>query len=140
MTFGGGNAQYQAWGPGVRPGVLMGQYDRRNTTSGQFAPYLTNGHNIKRFNVTQHNYYNGSTGTEIQMEIRLLRGPTYQYIEIRMANWSAAVGGIWNISDGVSFYNPFSGAPPVGTGQSVVLRGDLNGNNWQAFNNHYMNL
>jgi hypothetical protein len=50
------------------------------------------------------------------------------------------VGGIWNISDGASFYNPFSGAPPVGTGASVVLRGDLNGYNWQAFNNHYVNL
>ena len=140
MTFGGGSSQYANWGPNVRPGVLMGQYDRRTAYSTQFAPYSSNSHNIKRFIVVQHNYYSGSVGNEIQMEIRLIRGPVYQYIEIRMANWTAGVGGIWNISDGASFYNPFSGAPPVGTGASVVLRGDLNGYNWQAFNNHYVNL
>jgi hypothetical protein len=141
MTFGGGSSQYTNWGPNVRPGVLMGQYDRRTTYSTQFAPYSSNGHNIKRFIAVQHNYYSGSGGYEIQMEIRLIRGPAYQYIEIRMANWAAGtVGGIWNISDGGSFYNPFSAAPPVGTGQSVVLRGDLNGYNWQAFNNRYVNL
>jgi hypothetical protein len=145
MTFGGGSSQYQAWGPNVRPAVLMGQSDRRNTTSGQFAPYLTDGHNIKRFNVTQHNYYSGSGGYEIQMEIRLIRGPAYQYIEIRIANWAPGTNnGIWNISDGASFIpspnGPFSSAPPVTTGQSVVLRGDLNGYNWVAFNNHYVNL
>jgi hypothetical protein len=74
------------------------------------------------------------------MEIRLLRGPAYQYIEIRMAQWTAGQVGIWNISDGGSFYNTFSGAPPVGTGASVVIRGDLSGYNWVAYNNHYMNL
>jgi hypothetical protein len=140
MTFGGGSSQYQNWSPGTGRGVLMGQYDRRTTYSTQFAPTSSNGYNIKRFIVVQHNYYSGSGGYEIQMEIRLLRGPAYQYIEIRMANWSASVGGIWNISDGGSFYNPFSGAPPVGTGASVVLRGSLTGYSWVAYNNHYMNL
>jgi hypothetical protein len=140
MTFGGGSTQYQNWEPNVRPGVLMGQYDRRTTYSTQFSPYSSNGYNIKGFIVVQHNYYSGSGGYEIQMDIRLLRGPTYQYIEIRMANWSAGVAGIWNISDGSTFYNPFSATPPVLTGQSVVLRGDLNGYNWQAFNNSYVNL
>jgi hypothetical protein len=140
MTFGGGSSQYTSWAANVRPGVLMGQYDRRTNYSRQFAPTSSNGYNIKRFIVVQHNYYTGSAGNEIQMEIRLLRGPVYQYIEIRMANWSAGNGGIWNISDGGSFYNTFSGAPPVGTGGSVVLRGDLSGYNWVAYNNHYMNL
>jgi len=140
MTFGGGSSQYSSWGPNVRPGVLMGQYDRRTTYSTQFPPSSINNHSIKRFIVVQHNFYYGSGGYEIQMEIRLIRGPAYQYVEIRMANWTAANGGIWNISDGGSFYNPFSGAPPVGTGGSVVLRGDLNGYNWQAFNANYINL
>jgi len=139
MTFGGGNAQYQNWSPGTGRGVLMGQYDRWTNYSTQFAPTSSNGYNIKRFIVNQRNYY-ATAGSEIQMEIRLLRGPAYQYIEIRMANWSAGTGGIWNISDGGSFYNPFSGAPPVGTGASVVLRGSLTGYNWVAYNNHYMNL
>lgn len=140
MTFGGGSSQYTSWAANVRPGVLMGQYDRRTNYSTQFAPTSNNGYNIKRFIVVQHNYYYGSVGNEIQMEIRLLRGPQYQYIEIRMANWTAGTGGIWNISDGSSFYNPFSGAPPVGTGASVVLRGSLTGTNWVAYNNYYMNL
>jgi len=140
MTFGGGSSQYTNWAANVRPGVLMGQYDRRTNYATQFAPTSSNGFNIKRFIVVQHNYYSGSAGNEIQMEIRLLRGPAYQYIEIRMAYWGAGTGGIWNISDGGSFYNPFSGAPPVGTGASVVLRGSLTGTNWVAYNNHYMNL
>jgi hypothetical protein len=139
MTFGGGNTQYQNWSPGTGKGVLMGQYDRQTNFSTQFAPTSSNGYNIKRFIVNQRNYY-ATAGSEIQMEIRLLRGPAYQYIEIRMAQWTAGTGGIWNISDGGSFYNTFSGAPPVGTGASVVLRGSLTGTNWVAYNNHYMNL
>ena len=140
MTFGGGSNQYTAWSASTRPGVLMGQYDRRTNFATQFAPTSSNGYNIKRFIVSQANYY-GTAGSEIQMEIRLLRGPAYQYIEIRMANWSAAQAGHhWNVSDGGSFYNTFSAAPPVGTGGSVVLRGSLTGTNWVAYNNHYMNL
>ena len=140
MTFGGGSNQYSAWSASTRPGVLMGQYDRRTNFATQFAPTSSNGYNIKRFIVSQANYY-GTAGSEIQMEIRLLRGPNYQYIEIRMANWSAAQAGYhWNVSDGGSFYNTFSAAPPVGTGGSVVLRGSLTGTNWVAYNNHYMNL
>ena len=139
VTFGGGSSQYQNWSPGTGKGVLMGQSDRLTNWSTQFAPTSSNGYNIKRFIVNQRNYYS-TPGSEIQMEIRLLRGPAYQYIEIRMANWTAGTGGIWNISDGGSFYNPFSGAPPVGTGASIVLRGSLTGTNWVAYNNHYMNL
>ena len=137
MTFGGGNRQYSNWSPGTGKGVLIGQYDRRTNWAIQFNPFVTNNLNIKRFIVTQANSYSNGNN-EIQIEIRLIRGPVYQYIEIRMAYWAAATGGIWNISDGGSFYNVFSGAPPVGTGASVVLRGDLNGYNWQAFNNHYI--
>ena len=139
MTFGGGSTQYSNWAANSGKGVLMGQYDRQTNWSTQFAPSLSNDYNIKRFIVNQRNYYY-TPGSEIQMEIRLLRGPAYQYIEIRMANWSAGNGGIWNISDGERFYNTFSGAPPVGTGESVVLRGDLLGYNWVAYNNYYMNL
>jgi hypothetical protein len=139
MTFGGGSSQYTNWSPGTGRGVLMGQYDRLTNWSTQFAPSSSNGYNIKRFIVNQANYY-GTSGSEIQMEIRLIRGPAYQYIEIRMAQWTAGTGGIWNISDGGSFYNTFSGAPPVGGGASVVIRGSLTGTDWVAYNNHYMNL
>jgi hypothetical protein len=138
MTFGGGSTQYQNWIPSTGKGVLMGQLDRLTNWCTQFPPSTSNGYNIKRFIVNQRSWYN-TPGSDIQMEIRLIRGPAYQYIEIRMAYWIGA-GGIWNISDGTSFYNPFSGAPPVGSGASVVLRGNLLGNNWVAYNNYYMNL
>ena len=142
MTFGGGSKQYLNWSAGTGKGVLMGQADRRTNYATEFVPTSRNFYNIKRFIVVQHNSSSriSNTGYEIQMEIRLIRGPAYQYIEIRMANWTAGTGGIWNISDGGSFYNPFSGAPPVGTGASVVLRGSLTGTNWVAYNNYYMNL
>ena len=139
LTFGGGSSQYSTWSATTARGVLMGQADRRTNFSTQFNVYTSNNHSIKKIIVSQANYY-GTAGSEIQMEIRLIRGTTYQYIEIRMANWSASTGGLWNISDGGTFYNPFTSSPPVGTGQSVVLRGDLNGYNWQAFNNRYVNL
>ena len=140
MTFGGGIALRAHWLPASGKGVLMGHYDRHTNWTTKFAERLSNGYNIKRFIVNQRNLYY-TEGEHIQMEIRLLRGPAYQYIEIRMANWSAGnTGGAWNISDGSKFYNIFLGAPPVGTGESVVLRGDLLGNNWHAYNNYYMNL
>ena len=144
MTFGGGSTQYVEWGPTVRPGVLIGQYDRRTYFSTQFAPTSNNGYNIKRFIVYQYGYYydiyNG-IAPNIQMEIRLLRGPSYQYIEIRMAQWNSGDTGIWNISDGGTFKNTFPGnTRPIGAGGSIVLRGSLTGTNWVAYNNHYMNL
>jgi hypothetical protein len=140
LTFGGGSTRYLSWSASTGKGVLMGQHDRMTNWAKQFGPTTSNGFNIKKIIVNQRNYY-GTYGEEIQMEIRLLRGPAYQYIEIRMANWSAAQSGYhWNVSDGTTFYNTFSGAPPVGTGQSVVLRGSLTGTNWIAYNNHYMNL
>lgn len=139
LTFGNASTQYTNWSPGTARGVLMGQYDRRTNWSRFYTPYTTNSHSVKRINVNQANYY-ATSGSEIQMEIRLIRGPEYQYIEIRMAYWAAGTGGQWVLSDGGSFYYPFSGAPPVGTGASVVLRGDLNGYNWVAYNNYYMNI
>jgi hypothetical protein len=139
LTFASYSNTYSAWSPGTARGLTLGQSDRRTNWSTQFSPYTSNNHSIKRFIVTQANYYSGG-GNEIQMEIRLIRGPSYQYIELRMAYWAASTGGLWNLSDGGSFYNVFSGAPPIGTGASLVIRGDLNGYNWQAFNNHYMNL
>jgi hypothetical protein len=141
LTFGGGSTQYTPWGPGTGRGVLIGQADRMIQTSypaHQFNPYTSNNHSIKRLIVTQMDY--DYRWVIVQYEIRLIRGPAYQYIEIRIGGYNSPIGGIWNISDGGSFYNVFSGAPPVGANGSVVLRGDLNGYNWQAFNGHYINL
>jgi hypothetical protein len=134
MTFGGGNGQYTGWAPSTGKGVLMGQADRMTRWAYQFAPYTVNNHSIKKFIVNQTDYSN--TGVTIEYEIRLIRGPSNQFIEIRFGNWNSGTGGIWAISDGINFSN-FSN---VGGFASIVLRSDLNGNGWQFFNNHYVNL
>jgi hypothetical protein len=138
LTFGGGSGAYAAWSPATARGVLMGQADRMTRWGYQSEPYTVNNHKIKRIIVNQTDYSN--QGVTVEYAIRLIRGPTHQYIEIRFGTYNTGTGGLWNISDGGSFYNPFSGAPPVGGGASCVLRGDLNGYNWQAFNNNYVNL
>lgn len=138
LTFGKGSRNIN-WYATTAPGVLMGTADRRTNWAYHYNPYTTNSHSVKRINVNQANWHS-TRGAEIQLEIRLIRGPQYQYIEIRFANWAAKISGKWDLSDGTNFYNPFSGAPPVQTGGSVVLRGDLNGYNWVAYSYHYMNI
>lgn len=135
----GTNTGTITWSATTGRGILLGNYDRRTNWSRHFPTYTSNNHSIKRLVVNHANYY-GTSGSEIQMEIRLIRGPQYQYVEVRMAYWAAGSGGNWNLTNGGGYYNVFSGAPPVGSGASVVLRSDLNGNGWQAFNNHYVNL
>jgi hypothetical protein len=139
LTFGGGSNSYSVWSAGTARGVLLGQSDRMTNWLYQSDPPTpVNNHTIKRFIVNQTDY--NQTSDVMQHEIRLIRGPTHQYIEIRFGTWSTWRAGQWNLSDGGSFYNVFSGSPPIGTNQSLVIRGDLNGYNWQVFNNHYMNL
>ena len=135
----GTNTGTITWYANTGRGILLGNFDRRTNWSRHFPTYTNNNHSIKRLVVNHANYWNVN-GSEIQMEIRLIRGPLYQYIEVRMAQWAAGSGGNWNLTDGVSYYNVFSGAPPIGSGGSCVIRSDLNGYNWQAFNGYYINL
>ena len=135
----GTNVGTITWSATTGRGILMGNADRRTNWATTFPTYTSNSHSIKKILVNQANYY-GTSGTEIQMEIRLIRGPSYQYIELRMALWAAANAGAWNLTNGSTFFNVFSGAPPIGTGASLVMRSDLNGSNWTVFNNRYINL
>ena len=143
MTFGGGSIQYTPWSSTVKPGVLMGQSDRRTKLARQFTPVTENGYKIKRFIVRQYNYFSDEgNGKEdsIRMEILLVRAPTlWQYILIRMNYWNTNnTSGIWDISDGVEFKNTFVGTPPVGTGYNVLLVGSLTGTNWVSYNFPYI--
>lgn len=134
MTFGGGSSQYSSWSPGTGRGVLMGQADRMTNWGYQSDPYSSNNHSIKRFIVNQTDY--GNQGVTIQYAIRLIRGPQYQYIEIRFGAWNSGNGGIWAISDGGSF-TYFSN---VGQYASVVLRSNLSGTGWEFFYNQHISL
>ena len=147
LTFGGGNAQYNQWTATTGKGVLIGQRDRMTNFANEFAPLINHNntnHSIKRFNANQTDYYNPAV--RIELDIRLIRGPEYQYIEIRLGNLvnvNLENAGLWNLSDGGTFYNPFSlnaEGRPINSNQSLVLRGDLTGYNWVCFPQHYMNL
>lgn len=139
LQFGTNNNQYTAWTATSGIGILFGMFDRRTNSLYSFPSTTDNGYNIKKIIVSHANYYS-TAGTEIKMEIRLIRDLEYQYIELRMNEWTAVYSGIWNLTDGSTFYNVFSAAPPISTGQSLVMRSDLNGNNWTVFNQHYINL
>ena len=147
LTFGGGSTQYQTWTPTTGKGVLIGQKDRMTSSANSFAPLINHNntnHSIKRFNANQTDYNN--TAVRIELDIRLIRGPEYQYIEIRLGNLvnvNSVNAGLWNLSDGGSFYSPFTlntEGLPINSNQSLVLRGNLNGYNWVCFPQHYMNL
>ena len=139
LTFGGGSWNYRDWKATNAKGVLMGQKDRRTVIARQFAPFVQNGHDIKRIVVKQDNSFKDG-GSGIQMEILLMRGKVLpiQYIVIRMGLWNSTnAAGIWNISDGKDFKNIFEGTPPVGTGNTVVLIGDAYGIDWASYNLPY---
>ena len=133
LTFGGGSNFYSPWAPSTARGVLLGQADRMTRWGYQYNPYTFGDHTIKRFIVSQTDYANQNA--VVEYEIRLIRGPKFQFIEIRFGEFTSG-GGQWNISDGASFYNVFSATPPVGAYESLLLKGDLNGYNWQVFNNY----
>jgi hypothetical protein len=127
------------WSATTGIGILLGNADRRTNSVYTFANTTVNGYNIKRLTIDHANSYS-IAGSEIKMELRLIRGPIYQYIELRMNQWTAATAGTWNLTNGSTFLNIFSTAPPITTGKSLVLRSDLNGNNWTLYNQYYVNL
>jgi len=144
ITFGTGIAINTPWTATTAKGVLIGQANRYTIQIRQYPPEddVTNEliykHKIKQLYVEASDTA-GNANPPIKMEISLIRGRIYQYIEIIVINWDIG-GGIWNISDGSIFYNPFisSTNPPIGTNRSVVLRGNLNGTDWVAFNDYSM--
>jgi hypothetical protein len=131
------------WSSSTGRGILLGNADRRTNTAHQFSSYTSNNHSIKKIIIDHDNWYSSDTN-DIKMEIRLIRGPQYQYVEVRINDWRAAQGGVWTFANSaaafIDIFNPSRTGPPTGSGGSFVLRSDLNGNGWQFFNNHYINL
>ena len=129
-------------------GVYMGVSTRKLNSGTYWAPTEINGHKIKRYTVSHTGYFQDATANQFQMDIRLIRGPEYQYIEIRLVTRvivtttgvTKTVPGQWNLTDGTTFKNTFSASPPITPNQSLVLRSDLNGNTWTSYNNYYMNI
>ena len=150
ITFGGGNLGNNLdWSLATTAKSFLIGTDpplrRWTQMSKGFTSYILYGHNIKRFIVKAADSSSAST-SRYELDINLIRGPFYQYIELKIVKWLTSapnIVGMWNISDGVKFYNPFtlnSPSPPVGTGASLVLRGSLQGTDWVVFPNYYMNI
>lgn len=142
LTFGAANATI-GFTSTTGKGILLGNYDRRCNYITPIPTANINGYSIYKLVINHANVYT-TPGNEIQMVIRIIRGPDAQYIEVRMSYWVAANAGTWNITDGSTFNNIFGAYAPDNTqsydGQSFVLKSDLSGNNWQFFNNYYINL
>ena len=81
------------------------------------------------------NIYSDGVANAIKWQMRMVRGTSFQYIELR-ANTAPSTAGTWNITNGTTFQNTFTGFTNVTAGSSFVLRSDLQGNNWTLFNNN----
>jgi hypothetical protein len=141
LTFGAANATI-GFTSTTGKGILLGNADRRCNFITPIPTANINGYSIYKLVISHSNFY-GTAGSEIQMVIRIIRGgpdtQDAQYIEVRMSYWTAANAGTWNITDGSAFKDTFGSYAP-GDGQSFVLKSNLSGNNWQFFNNYYINL
>lgn len=143
ITFGNYSIQHLAWSPSTARGILLGKADK-DTKSFHSMPTITRGsYKIKRLVI--YNYNHATSWITSTWEIKLVRGD-YQYIELRVAAISTTNFGQWVASDNTNWFDIFgigsngavSTSNPISVGESLVLRSDLNGNNWTCFKNHYL--
>lgn len=135
IGFGTGNGTI-TWVANTGRGVLIGNTDRRTNTFSYAATKSTaSGYDYINTVLFAQNIYNDGVPNAIQWQIRLFRGTTIQYIEVR-ARTAPSTGGTWNITNGTTFQNTYSSFTNVTANSSFVLQSDTNGNNWQFFNNY----
>lgn len=120
-------------------GILLGNTDRRTNTFYYSTTQSSSGYNYINCVLYAQNIYNDGIPNAIQWQIRIFRGSSNQYIEVRSAT-VPNTGGVWNITNGSVFQNTFGGYTNVTSGNSFVLQSDINGNNWQFLNNYYVNI
>jgi hypothetical protein len=141
LVFGFGFSSYTSWTQTTGKGILLGHADRKSNTVKVCPITNVNGYSIKRI-LIDSNYSNVDYNT-IKMEIRLIRGPIAQYVEVRFSQWNILNNnvGIWNITDGTTFKNIMTNYSPISSIlTSFVLKSDLNGENWEFFGNSHINL
>lgn len=123
-------------------GVLVGNTDRRTNNIAVTSTIQTSQNtNFINSVLYAQNIYSDGIQSTLQWQMRLLRSPNYQYIEVRMST-VGATQGTWNITNGTTFQNTFGArATTAGAkGSSFVLRSDLNGSNWTLFYSYYIDL
>lgn len=125
------------WGPSTGLGILIGNADRRTNTFSYSGTSNFQSHQyINCVLFAQNNYADGVPNV-IQYQLRLFRGPTNQFVEVRI-NGFGATQGQWNITNGSAFQGTF-GAYSATVGTSFVLVSDLAGSSWVLCNAFYMN-
>lgn len=149
LGFGTSNATI-TWAANTGVGVLLGNMDRRCSTF-WYSPMTTSGTSqITTLLASFQNYFNTGSANEGQMQIRLIRSSTKQYIEVRVYKGSGGANsgaistvGAWNITNGTAFQGTFGSTfsttfPADNT--SFVLSSDLNGNTWTFSPTSYVGI
>jgi len=138
IGFGPGNGTI-TWTANTGRGILLGNADRRTNTFYYSSTQTSSGYSYITCLLFAQNIYNDGVPNAIQFQIRIFRGPSYQYIEIRCKQ-AASTPGAFNITNGTTFQNTYGSYSNMVANQSFVLQSDLNGNNWTFFNNYYVNI
>lgn len=120
-------------------GVLLGNADRRTNTYFYTPTIISSGYNYMSCFLYGQNFYNDGIPNAVQFQIRIMRGPSHQYIELR-CKLAPSNAGAYNITNGTAFQNTFGGYVNMVANQSFVLQSDLNGNSWTFFNNSFVNI
>ena len=123
-------------------GVTLGNTDRRTNTFAVTSTIQTlSNTNFINSVLYAQNIFNDGVLSSLQWQMRLLRSPNWQYIEVRMST-VGATNGNWNITNGTTFQGTFGAraATAGAKGSSFVLRSDLNGENWTLYYSYYIDL
>jgi hypothetical protein len=149
LGFGSANATIN-WSANTGRGILLGNRDRRCTTC-WYSPMTTSGTSqIMSILASFQNYYSAGSANEGQMQIRLIRSSTKQYIEVRVYKGSGGANGgaitttgTWNLTDNTTFQGTFGSTfnttfPADNT--SFVLSSDLAGNTWTFSASSYVGI
>lgn len=127
------------WNASTGRGILVGNSDRR-TNSIYYSPIQTSkGYDYINFVLSAQNRYNDGIPNAIRWQIRMFRGSSNQYVELR-ASTAPATAGTYNITNGTAFQNTFVGFTGVTTNSSFVLESNLTGSTWTFYNNYYIDI
>ena len=139
IGFGAPQSSYYWGSPTFGKGFLLGQHDRR-TTSCHVSP-VQNVQGVSIVNIVYYgqNFWNDGQANVLQWQMRIIKSPTNQYIEVRTKT-GTATAGLWNVSDGSSWMNTFPNGFNATAGQSFVLSSDSAGAAWTFTNNSYVNV
>jgi hypothetical protein len=139
------------WSATTGRGILLGNVDRRTNTAFYFPIQTVESYKILRCLMSFQNFYSDGIPNAGQLAVRFVRGPSLQYIEVRIFKGRPSIngGGVgtagnWNITNGSTFQNTFSGTTfnslfPEGN-TSFVLTSDLSGNAWTVTSPAYLNI